>query len=71
LHFSTFDTLGLKETCWALNHQNIIEIAQGHISLSEAIIVVMKVSSSEVGANVVHLFLIAVKQKRGNRIVKR
>jgi hypothetical protein len=20
--------------CWALNHQNIIEIAQGHISLS-------------------------------------
>jgi hypothetical protein len=21
--------------CWALNHQNIIEIAQGHISLSE------------------------------------
>jgi hypothetical protein len=21
--------------CWALNHQNIIEIAQGHISLSD------------------------------------
>jgi hypothetical protein len=21
--------------CWALNHQNIIEIAQGHIFLSE------------------------------------
>jgi hypothetical protein len=21
--------------CWALNHQNIIEIAQGHISLSK------------------------------------
>jgi hypothetical protein len=20
--------------CWALNHQNILEIAQGHISLS-------------------------------------
>jgi hypothetical protein len=23
--------------CWALNHQNIIEIAQGHISLSAAV----------------------------------
>jgi hypothetical protein len=22
--------------CWALNHQNIIEIAQGHISLSKS-----------------------------------
>jgi hypothetical protein len=22
--------------CWTLNHQNILEIAQGHISLSEA-----------------------------------
>jgi hypothetical protein len=23
--------------CWALNHQNIIEIAQGHISLSAGV----------------------------------
>jgi hypothetical protein len=23
--------------CWALNHQNIIEMAQRHISLSEAL----------------------------------
>jgi hypothetical protein len=22
--------------CWSLNHQNIIEMTQGHISLSEA-----------------------------------
>jgi hypothetical protein len=22
--------------CWALNHQNIIEMAQGHISLSQS-----------------------------------
>jgi hypothetical protein len=29
-----FSTWALSETCWALNHQNIIEIAQGHISLS-------------------------------------
>jgi hypothetical protein len=37
----------------------------------ETIIVVAKVSSPEVGANVGHLFLIAMNQKRGNTIVKR
>jgi selenophosphate synthase len=30
--------------CWALNHQNIIEMAQGHISLS---VVAAKVSTRD------------------------
>jgi hypothetical protein len=47
LHFSTFDTLGLKEPCWALNHQNIIEIAQGHISLSISPFLVIYANTSK------------------------
>jgi hypothetical protein len=31
--------------CWALNHQNIIEIAQGHISLSETYAPVARLES--------------------------
>jgi hypothetical protein len=35
LHFSLhLAHKNLFKMCWALNHQNIIEIAQGHISLS-------------------------------------
>jgi hypothetical protein len=32
--FSIFGILDLKNMCWTLNHQNIIEMAQGLISLS-------------------------------------
>jgi hypothetical protein len=48
-------------------------VAEGDVAWSpcEVIIVVAEVSSPEVGANVVHLFLIVVNQKRGNTIVKR
>jgi hypothetical protein len=47
-------------------------VAKGDIARSpcEAIIVVMEVSSLEVGANVVHLFSNIVNQEQGNTIVK-
>jgi hypothetical protein len=33
---SLFGTnLHLEKMCWALNHQNTLEMAQGHISLSK------------------------------------
>jgi hypothetical protein len=35
LHFlSLWHKYHLKHLCWALNHQNPLEMAQGHISLS-------------------------------------
>jgi hypothetical protein len=47
-------------------------IAEGVTTRSpcEAIVVVMEVSSPEVGANVVYLFSNAVNQEQGNTIVK-
>ena len=33
--------------CWALNHQNIIEIAQGHISLSISPFLVIYANTSK------------------------
>jgi hypothetical protein len=47
-------------------------VAEGDAALSpyEAIIVVMEVSLPEVGANVVHLFFIAMNQKQDNTVVK-
>jgi hypothetical protein len=37
--------------CWALNHQNIIEIAQGHISLSIAPFLVIYANTSKSNQN--------------------
>jgi hypothetical protein len=34
--------------CWALNHQNIIEIAQGHISLSISPFLVIYANTSKI-----------------------
>jgi hypothetical protein len=47
-------------------------VAEGVTTWSpcEAIVVIMEVSSPEVGANVGHLFSNAVNQEQGNTIVK-
>jgi hypothetical protein len=37
--------------CWALNHQNIIEIAQGHISLSISPFLVIYANTSKSNQN--------------------
>jgi hypothetical protein len=37
MHFSHILLIRTYSVCWALNHQNIIEIAQGNISLSDPI----------------------------------
>jgi hypothetical protein len=37
--------------CWALNHQNIIEIAQGHISLSISPFLVIHANTSKSNQN--------------------
>jgi hypothetical protein len=37
--------------CWALNHQNIIEIAQGHISLSISPLLVIYANTSKSNQN--------------------
>jgi hypothetical protein len=37
--------------CWALNHQNIIEIAQGHISLSISPFLVIYANTSKSNKN--------------------
>jgi hypothetical protein len=33
--------------CWALNHQNIIEMAQGHISLSICLVLVIYANTTK------------------------
>jgi hypothetical protein len=37
--------------CWTLNHQNIIEIAQGHISLSISPFLVIYANTSKINQN--------------------
>jgi hypothetical protein len=44
--------------CWTLNHQNIIEMAQGHISLSVAHILFMKRRTMLVCILMLRMFLI-------------
>jgi hypothetical protein len=39
--------------CWALNHQNIIEIAQGHISLSISPFLVIYANTSKSNTNAI------------------
>jgi hypothetical protein len=44
---SSFSTRELNWMCWALNHQNILEIAQGHISLSISPFLVIYANTSK------------------------
>jgi hypothetical protein len=45
--------------CWALNHQNKIEIAQGHISLSVSPFLVIYANTSK--SNAKHATLIQIE----------
>jgi hypothetical protein len=47
--------------CWALNHQNIIEIAQGHISLSISPFLVINANTSK--SNAKHAALIQIEDQ--------
>jgi hypothetical protein len=47
--------------CWTLNHQNIIEMAQGHISLSISPFLVIYANTSE--SNAKHATLIQIEDQ--------
>jgi hypothetical protein len=45
--FNLWHNQNLENVCWALNHQNIIEMAQGHISLSISPFLVIYANTSQ------------------------
>jgi hypothetical protein len=52
LHFfNLWHIQNLENVCWALNHQNIIEMAQGHISLSISPFLVIYANTSQSNQN--------------------
>jgi hypothetical protein len=48
-------------TCWSLNHQNIIEMAQGHISLSISPFLVIYANTSK--SNAKHVTSIQIEDQ--------